>query len=215
MKLITPLCLALCISAYSQVPSTGAATAKGNCNFAVTGSGNTINIKACGTDEAAELRKFLKNITANQKLDTATILKKLDECLQTMADRHLTPAQKELIVARVSPFSGHKISINVPLGNSEAKSYGMDFVAVFRKAQWTGVEQGGVSQSVAGGNDPVGIQVTVNEADAKAGKVPPDAVTLLNTLAELGLVEGKTMFVNPQIISGETELRIGVKATRH
>ena len=153
-----PIALQFCLvfTAICQSQTTGPAATTGSCSPAITGSGNTINIKTCGTEQGDEFRKLLKTIANNQQLDTATILKKLDNCLQTMADRHLTEAQKTSILAKVSPFPGHKVSINIPLGNSEAKSYAMEFVELFRQARWTGIEGAGVSQSVWD-KDPVGI----------------------------------------------------------
>jgi hypothetical protein len=207
-----PIALLFCLvsTAICQSQTTGPATTKGPCSPAITGSGNTINIKTCGTEQGDEFRKLLKTIASNQQLDTATILKKLDDCLQTMANRHLTEAQKTSILAKVSPLPGHKISINIPLGNSEAKSYAMEFVEIFRKARWIGIEDAGVGQSVWD-KDPAGIEITVNEADARAGRVPPDAILLLDTFFQLGLVDRRTMFVNSGTPSGDVELRIGTK----
>src|SRR5258708_19429752 len=120
----------------------------------------------------------------NHQLDTTTILKKLDECLQTMAARHLTEAEKKSIWAKVSPLPSHKISITIPLGNSEAKTYAMDFVDIFRQARRTGIEGGGVNQSEFD-KDPVGIEITVNETDTKSGPQPPHSLLLLHHLSQL------------------------------
>jgi hypothetical protein len=212
MKRIASLSLLFIVPIYGQ--TSGPATAKGNCNIAVSGSGNRINIETCSPQQADEFRTVLKTIASNQQLDTATILKKLDECLQTMANRHLTDAQKASLLAAVSPLPGHKISVTIPLGNAEAKSYGMEFVEIFRKARWVGVEGAGLNQAIWD-KDPNGIEVTVNLADARAGKVPPDAIMLLNTLTGLGLTP-KNIFANPGLPPGETEIRIGIKpATQH
>jgi hypothetical protein len=131
-----------------------------------------------------------------------------------MANRHLTDAQKASILAVISPLPGHKISVTIPLGNSEAKSYGMEFVEIFRQARWVGVEGAGVNQAIWD-KDPTGVEVTVNAPDARVRKVPPDAIMLLNTLVGLGLTRN-TMFASPDVPSGETEIKIGIKpATQH
>ena len=85
-----------------------------------------------------EFRKLLKTITANQQLDTETILKKCDECLQTMADRHLTDRQKAILVSALRPFHGNQVEFTVYFGGSpEAYHFAEDFVAVFRQSEFT------------------------------------------------------------------------------
>ncbi len=210
MKYIALLML-FSVRAFCQ--STGAANTKGNCSPAITGHGNTINIKTCGIEQGDEFRKLLKSIASSQQLDTATILKRLDECLRTMADRHLTDAQKATVWAAISTLPGHKVSIWIPLGNSEAKGFAMDFVDLFRKAKWTGLEGAGLGQGIYD-KDPVGIEVTVNDNDARTGKVPPDAVMLVHTFVELGLA-ANTIFANREVPTGETQIKIGLKPASH
>jgi hypothetical protein len=119
MKLIAPPYLLFCVSIYAQPPSTGAATANGNCNIAISGTGNTINVQTCGPQQGDDIRKLLKAIASNEQLDTATIIKKLDECLRTMADRHLTPEQQSRIASELTPFAGQAINVIGPPGEPE------------------------------------------------------------------------------------------------
>jgi len=60
--------LAATLACYGQNVSTGSAKTSGSCSPAVTGSGNTINIKTCGmTDEqVSEFRNLLQQILASQ-----------------------------------------------------------------------------------------------------------------------------------------------------
>ena len=58
---------------------------------------------------------------------------------------------------------------------------------------------------------PMGVQVTINQADAQAGRILDSAAEFLTVLFQLGLVPTKTMYINPGVPSGIVHLVIGTK----
>jgi hypothetical protein len=206
------LVLLIALPCPAQTTTTGKAETKGVCSPAITGSGNTINIKTCGMNmqQIAEFRELLRGILSSQQSDTAMIVRKLDGCLQAMSDRHLTDIQRDAIMSTIRLLSGHSIIISVPEGNTEAKAYALEFVELFKAARWAGLDGSGLAQNAYDGGDPIGVRVLVNAEDAREGRVRPDAAALVKTLSELGLTD-KSVFSNPQVPSQEIELRIGVK----
>jgi hypothetical protein len=196
---------------WSQTTTTGKAETKGPCSPAVTGSGNTISIKTCGmsAQEMTEFQQALRNILSNEQLDTAAILKKLDGCLQTMSDRHLTGPQKQSILAAIGTSPGHKIIIATTSAD-EAKIYATEFVKRFESAQWT-LEYGGLLVGLYSGPDPVGIVILISQVDADTHNAPPDAKLLMINFLQIGLIKDPTFYPNREVRPGETKLLIGTK----
>jgi len=195
-------------------------TTSGQCSPIAPNNSGSVTINCSGLTAAqrqllANIPALLTKLLASQTDNTSEILSKLDTCIAQGADRRLTESQRASILAKISLVPGHRIKISIPLGNAEAKSYGMEFVALFRQARWIGVEGTGLNQSVWD-KDPVGIQINVNEADAKAGRLPNDAVMLMDTFVQLGLIDQRAMFIDAGTPSGDFGIAIGVKpATVH
>lgn len=175
-------------SSQCRSQSTGPARTTGPCSPAITGSGNTINIKACGIQQAEEFKKLLTDIATHQQEDTSTILKKLDKCLKGVADRHLAESQKSTLLSALAPFSGQKISVICILGDTEGKAFASDFVKILRQAKWSGIDKGSGLVEIGGAEeDPVGVILNVNHADVLNNSVPPGASPLLQAITDFGL----------------------------
>jgi hypothetical protein len=138
------------------------------------------------------------------------IIKKLDECFTKMANRHLTKEQKDAILAAIMKLPGHHLEIYIPLGNAESKVYAMDFVDLFRTAQWDGVGGAGVGQAQFI-QDPVGIQIAVSSTDAYQNKVPEDALMLAQLFVRLGLMDQRGLVKVQAIQSGKFQIQVGIK----
>lgn len=110
----------------------------------------------------------------------------------------------------LAPLAGHKIEIICIAGDIEVKDFALDFVEAFRGAHWTGVENGGVSQTLSSGQDPIGITVNISAADYQANTIPPEARAVRKAI---GTVIGTTVpgEAHPEIPRGEVQLFIGTK----
>jgi hypothetical protein len=122
------------------------------------------------------------------------------------ADRHLTPDQRRILVDAIKPFAGTKIAVSVPAGDKESLPFAAEFVAAFRDAGWDPGAASGISQALYSGEPSFGIQVTVNEHDARNGQFPRGFEVLAHTLVSLGLAS--QAYLSSQIPSGSIEFRI-------
>jgi hypothetical protein len=125
------------------------------------------------------------------------------------ASKHLTAAQKRVLTTALKPFAHQAIDVVVPMGDEEAQTFAADFVAVLRTAGWNTGSNDGIRQAVYTGPPPRGIEVTLNEQDVKGNTLPQGAAELIEALMQLGLAE--MAFINPQILPGKIQLRVGSK----
>jgi hypothetical protein len=126
------------------------------------------------------------------------------------APRHLTEPQKRALIEALRPFTGQHVDVTIPMGGAnEVHSFASEFIDVFRAAGWDAGANDGINQAVYSGGVPTGIQVTLNEQDVAAQRLPAGANALLETLARLGLA--KAGFRNPQVPAGRIDVRIGPK----
>lgn len=123
--------------------------------------------------------------------------------------RRLTDAQKQVLLDAVRPFKGQKISIVCILGDVECRIFARDLIDVLRKAEWTGIGTGSGIIEAAYNEDPIGAVLSVSRADATAGKLPPAAQPLMQTLRQFGLLTGAGN--SDKVPPATLELRIGKK----
>jgi hypothetical protein len=128
-----------------------------------------------------------------------------------IAPRHLSDGQKAALLAALKAFKGQKIDVVCLLGDSEGKAFALEFDAIFRAAGWDDGGGSGINQAVIDPPEPVGIEVTLNQAEVQAGRVPKSAVALLDTLMAVGLVNTRQMFMNPQSPGDRITFRVGRK----
>jgi hypothetical protein len=125
------------------------------------------------------------------------------------AQRRLSDAQMRTLKDALKPFAGQKAAIGIIMGDHESHAFASQFVSVFRDAGWDVGGGDAVNQAVYLGPPTYGIQVTVNEQDARSSRLPTGAEQLVRTLIALGLT--KHAYVNPQVPSGSIEFRVGPK----
>jgi hypothetical protein len=102
------------------------------------------------------------------------------------------------------------VDVTIPMGGAnEVHSFASEFIAVFRAAGWDAGANDGINQAAYSGGVPTGIQVTLNEQDVAAQRLPAGANALLETLARLGLA--KAGFRDPQVPAGRIDVRISPK----
>ncbi len=108
-------------------------------------------------------------------------------------------------VQALSPFRGQKVTVVCIANDPEGCRFAEAFKSVFVASGWNCE---GVNQVAYTGGQPIGIEATVNQAEAQAGRVPRAADRLLRALIILGL-SGQEIFVHPAVPAGQIELRVG------
>lgn len=126
------------------------------------------------------------------------------------APRSLSVEQKQNLIAALSPFSGQKVIIESIVGDSDGNSFKEDFVAALKFAEWSVDEKKDVVQATTI-PPPIGVQVTVNEDEVRAGRVLQSARVFVQTLHKLGITRGNTLFVDNQVPVGMIKLTIGTR----
>lgn len=120
-------------------------------------------------------------------------------------DRHLTAEQRRILVDALKPFAGTKIDVAIQMGDRESLAFASELVSALRDAGWDPGAASGINQAIYSGAPSYGIQVTVNENDARSGHLPRGFEALVRVLVSLGLTNGP--FMNPGVASGRIELR--------
>src|SRR5882672_50367 len=120
-------------------------------------------------------------------------------------DRQLSPVQGSALIHALSPFRGQKITVVCIKNDAEGCRFAEILKAVFVASGWNCE---GVNQVAYTGGHPVGIEATVNQAEAQAGRVPRAADRLLRALIILRL-SGQEIFVHPAVPAGQIEFRVG------
>lgn len=153
--------------------------------------------------------RYLKeNSELRQKLIDAE--NKLAALERTQAQKHLSPEQKRLLIEALRPFAGQKVSIASIRGDDEGLVLAQEFVSVFEAAGWDHHGEAGVSTQ-EWPRDPVGIEVVLNEDDARADHIPPGVAGLINVVRQLGLVYDNTVYMDNEVPNGQALLKVGKK----
>jgi len=135
---------------------------------------------------------------------------KLAALERTQMQKRLSPEEKRYLVDALKPFSGQKISIASVRGDDEGRVLAQDFVSVFETAGWDHHGDAGVTQQ-DWDRDPVGIEVALNETDARADKIAPGVAALINAVRALGLVYDNTVFMDEEVPAGQALVKVGKK----
>jgi hypothetical protein len=124
--------------------------------------------------------------------------------------RRLTANERDMLIDTLRPFAGQKVSIAAIDGTDDDKVYATDFVEVFEAAGWDHP----VVTYGRWDRDPVGVEITLNEADGRAGRVNVAVGALINVVRKLGLTDGNTIYMNSEIPAGQILVKIGKKLVR-
>jgi hypothetical protein len=153
-------------------------------------------------------RYLRENSELRQKLVEAE--NKLAALEQAQTQKHLSLAQKRHLIEALRPFAGQKISIASIRGDDNGLRLAQEFVSVFEAAGWDHHGEAGVSTQ-DWPRDPVGIEVVLNEDDARADHIPPGIAGLINVVRQLGLVYDNTVYMDNDVPSGQALLKVGKK----
>jgi hypothetical protein len=153
--------------------------------------------------------RYLKeNSELRQKLIEAE--NKLAALEQKQSQKHLSQEQQRFLIEALRPFPGQKVSIASIRGDDEGEKIAQEFVSVFEAAGWDHHGEAGVTTQ-EWPRDPVGVEVVLNENDARGDKIPPGVAGLINAVRKLGLVYDSTIYMDNEVPEGQALVKIGKK----
>jgi hypothetical protein len=124
--------------------------------------------------------------------------------------RRLSIEEKFALIDALSPFAGQRVSITAIDGDEDGRGFAADFAEVFEAAGW---EHPAVTFR-RWDRDPVGVEITLNEQDGRAGRVNVAVGALINITRKLSLTDGNTIYMNGDVPPGQVEIKIGKKLPR-
>jgi hypothetical protein len=153
-------------------------------------------------------RYIKENSELHQKLNDAEA--RLAELEKLQTQKRLSEEQRRFLIEALRPFAGQKVQIGSILGDDDSKSFARDFISVFEAAGWDHDGDTGVFVQQFP-RDPVGVEVTLNEADARAGNIAAGIGALINATRQLGLVYDNTIYMGKEVPAGQALLKVGKK----
>jgi hypothetical protein len=179
------------------------------------GHGKALDAASKGR-RAAELASLKQKLTEAERVAGAARKRasdaeaKLAVLQKAEAHKRLSESEKKTLIGALKPFSGAKVTIASILDDNDGKLLAEDLAAVFDAAGWDHNGEAGISYQRFE-RDPVGVEVTLNEDDARAGKISAGVGALINVVRELGLTRDNTIYMNGDIPAGEVQLKVGRK----
>ena len=156
----------------------------------------------------ASNRYLKENSDLRQRLNETE--SKLASLERGQVQKRLTDEEKRYLIEALRPFAGQKVSIASIRGDDEGEAFAQDFVSVFDAVKWDHHGEAGVSKQ-RWDRDPVGVEVALNDADARAGNISPGVGALINAVRALGLVYDNTVWMDEEVPHGQALLKIGKK----
>jgi hypothetical protein len=156
-------------------------------------------VRQTETKAAAEISQLQEELAATVKKLAAL-----------QARRRLSIDEKYTMIDALRPFAGQKVLIAAIAGDDDGRAYAQDFVEVFDAAGW---EHAAVSYRHFE-RDPVGVEITLNETDGRAGRINTGVGALINIARKLSLTNGNTIYMTAEVPSGQVQIKIGKKLPR-
>ena len=156
-------------------------------------------------------RTLKENSELRQRLIVAE--NRVAEIERTQSQRRLSQDQKRLLIESLRPFAGQRISIASIRGDDDGLVLAQDFVSVFEAAGWDHDGEAGISAQ-QWDRDPVGVEIMLNDSDARGGRITAGIGALINAVRKLGLVYDNTVYMSDEIPAGQAQLRVGKKLRR-
>lgn len=122
--------------------------------------------------------------------------------------RHLTELQRRTLVAALAEFSGQSVQFRSVEGDAESQSYLGEFVSVITSANWT-FDANNDIQIGAMVPPPRGVQVTMNESEAREGRIPDAVKAFVAALHMLGITSDNTIYLSAGVPAGTIDVDIG------
>ena len=160
------------------------------------------------------LRWEVRQTEAKAAKDIARLEEQLTGAERKLASlqskRRLSLDEKYALIAALRPFAGQRVVIAAIDGDEDGKGFAADFAEVFEAAGWQHPEV----DYRRWDRDPVGVEITLNEADGRAGRVNTAVGALINIARKLSLTEGNTIYMAGEVPSGQVQVKIGKKLLR-
>src|SRR5262249_20763701 len=148
--------------------------------------------------------RYLKeNSDLRQRLNDAET--KVASLERAQTQKRLSAEQKRYLIEALRPFAGQQVSVASIRGDDEGEAFAQDFGSVFEAAGWDHHGEAGVTTQ-EWDRDPVGVEVALNETDARAGAITPGIAALINAVRALGLVHDNTVFMDEEVPAGQALL---------
>jgi hypothetical protein len=164
--------------------------------------------KARPVSDGSGSRYVKENSDLQQRLNEAET--KLANLEKSETKRRLSPEQKRFLIDALRPFAGQKVSIASIRGDEESSALAQDFVAVLEAAGWDHHGKEGVTAQ-DWPRDPIGIEITLNEKDARSNEITPGTAALINAVRKLGMVYDNTVYMDNDVPPGQPLLKVGRK----
>lgn len=122
--------------------------------------------------------------------------------------RHLTDLQRRTLVAALTEFTGQSVRFRTVEGDAESQSYLEDFVSVITGANWTfdvntDIQIGAMDPA------PKGVQITMNDSEAREGRIPDAVKAFVAALHMLGITPGNTIYTSVEVPAGTIDVVVG------
>ncbi len=160
------------------------------------------------------LRWEVKQTEAKAETELARLQDQLARTERKLASlqavRRLSDDEKNVLINALRPYAGQRVMIAAIAGDADGKAYAEDFVEVFEAAGW----QRTALAFRHWDRDPVGVEVTLNEADGRAGRINTGVGALINVVRKLSLADSNTIYLTAEVPSGEVQIKIGKKLPR-
>jgi hypothetical protein len=160
------------------------------------------------------MRWEIKRAEASAAAQISRLEEKLAQAQRKLASlqshRRLSIEEKHALIDALTPYAGQQVTIAAIAGDEDGKAYAQDFVEVFEAAGWE-------HPAVAYRNwdrDPVGVEITLNEHDGRAGRINTGVGALINIARKLSLTDGNTIYMAAEVPAGQVQLKIGRKRPR-
>jgi hypothetical protein len=125
--------------------------------------------------------------------------------------KHLSQEERQTLVDALKPFAGQKIAVAFIRDDDGSRALAQDVVAALDAAGW---DHNGSVTARQWDRDPIGIEVALNEQDARAGRIATGVGALINTLRRLRLTDDDTIYMDSTVPSGQVLLKVGRKLKR-
>ncbi len=172
----------------------------------------TANARRVASTES--LRWEVRQAEAKAEREIANMKDKLGQAERKLASlqavRRLSHDEKNMLIDALSPFRGQRVLIAAIEGDEDGKGYAADFAEVFEAAGWVHPE----IDYRRWDRDPIGVEISLNENDGRAGRINSAIGTLINVTRKLSLTDANTVYMNDEVPSGQVQIKIGKKQPR-
>jgi len=182
-------------------------------------------VAAAGQASAAQIKRLSADAGRHTPAETPNhMLKENSELRQKLQDaenrvaslervqsqKRLSQDQVKFLIEALKPYAGQKVSIASIRGDDDSLVVAEDFVAVFEAAGWDHHGEAGVTAQ-DWPRDPIGVEITLNEEDARGDHIADGIVVLINTVRKLGLVYDSTVYMDNEVPAGQALVKVGKK----